>query len=142
MIAMNRTFSLQRLLLNVAIFAVLCGFITAFPSYAVRIAVAISVFLPAIAISVVFSCCSRHAKLVLAVSLIGIGCGWLLSPTVLANWTSPPTWWDIYLINLYPQLASTVIGAVFFGGPALAWSRLQSQPGKSLHPAAGTSGLM
>lgn len=121
---MDRTFSLKRLLLNVALFALLSGFITAFPVGALQIALPLSIFLPALIISAVFAYCSRQPKAVFATSLIGTGIGWSLSPTLFVSWAEPPTWWEYYLVDLQTQALPTIVGATLLGGIALVVSRL------------------
>lgn len=138
----SRSFSLQRLLLNIAVIAGFMGIVTAFPTQVVQIILDSSLFLPALAISIAAARCSRHLKMVFAASLLGMVLGSLLTPRILTNSAKPLTWWDSYLLDLQTMPLGIAFGAATFGGVALAASRLKSRPKEQLPPTAATSSVM
>jgi hypothetical protein len=117
---MPRTFSLQRLMLAITLFCILCGLAVIFPQVTFGSAMLTGPFIPAALVWLGLAAFSRRPWELLFICLSGALIGLiLLSLTV----TGPPTrgtMWECYCDQLRSTALPSGLGALLLGGAALA----------------------
>ncbi len=120
---MQRTFTLQRLFINLTVLCAVLGIIVAFPQVSVWCLLQAALFAPAAAICWFLPYLSRCPRTTFGLALVGTIAGAVLSPSILANLDGPPSWWDLYQLNFETFTTSTAVGALLFGVIALIFCR-------------------
>jgi hypothetical protein len=128
--------SRKRLVIDALLFVALACLIWAFPVYAVRLALKLSLVLPALMVSLACAYASRHPQAVFLVSICGLAIGWWLTPVLQIYWAEPATWWDWYLVDLKGRCPLMLVGAALFGVIGLIVSRVVASPNQSLDQTA------
>lgn len=116
---MNRTFTLKRLFINITVLCVVFALIRAWPGAMLRLALYGALFLPTVAICVLFIFLPPRRFESVACAAAGALFGFALGPQIHANWGRPPTWWDLFKLDFSTIGVSMAIGAFVLGG--LGW---------------------
>lgn len=130
---MQRTFTLQRLFINLTAFAALLGVVVAFPRISAWCFMHAALLFPALGICLCVAYFADFPRKTFGIALLGTFVGLILSPRILASWDEPPSWWDLYLLNFQTLILSTTLGASLFGVAArmILRRRGRSQPNGS-----------
>ncbi|MCA9125212.1 MAG: hypothetical protein H6822_00075 [Planctomycetaceae bacterium] len=112
-------FTLRRLLVNVTIFCTLLGIIAAFPNATLVLTLLLVQYAPALLI-IAFACYQSDCRYrTLAFVCAGTLLGWILSPRMCVLWSSPPTFWGLFLLRFQTLGIGTAVGT--FIAAAINW---------------------
>ena len=124
---MDRTFTLKRLFINLTVLATVLGVVVAFPRISAWCFAYAALSFPALAISWFLAYFSERPRTTFGLALLGAFVGLLFSPRVLASWDGPPSWWDLYQLNIETRAISMALGALLFGVAARVVCRKPSR---------------
>ena len=121
--------SRTRAMLDMTLFALVAGLIVIFPGQAVPLALKLSLFVPALLVSLACAHVSHHRLAVfLGAFGGGLGIGWILTPTLHISWSESPTFWDWYLIDVRSWCPAMLGGATVCGLIGVVISRRIATP--------------
>jgi hypothetical protein len=129
---MPRTFSLAHLLLVISLIAIICGVARTYPDYALLV----SLFVPTGIICLILVSFSHHRAVVLLASFVGAFVGFLFAPVAMSPPGDKTTIWPHVQALFLPIACYATLGALLFGGAALADDLLH--PPDSRPPTSGT----
>lgn len=124
-----KQFTLRRLLVNVTVLSVVLALVGAFPDAMLSLTLLLILYAPA-AVIVAAACFYSNLKWqTFYVVFGGALLGWILAPRMIVDWESPPTFWQIFKIDLQTIGVSAAIGAFIASVVDLKWIRSKKRFG-------------
>lgn len=115
---MPRTFSLQRLMIGITLFCVVCGLAWNFPQETLAYALLLALFIPTVIVCQVLVSFSRARMTTLVLSLVGAAIVVVFNQPVMLM-GSPRTVWQCIEPMIVPMATVPPLGALIFGGGSI-----------------------
>ena len=121
---MPRTFTLQRLMLAITLICIACSIAAAYPEPSIAYLLLLGLFTPTLIVcQVLVSLSSPNQRLTtLLIALFGAFLGFVFAAPVFGS-GSPRTVWQAIEPLVLPITITPTLGAIIFGGAALAADR-------------------
>jgi len=132
---MPRTFSLARLLVAITLFCLFCGLAVNYPEASLPFLQLFSLFIPFAIVCLTLVSFARNRKTVLAISTVGGLVLWLLvtPPVIHMGHPALQANWDFIVRDYLSVTIYAPLGALLFGGAALADDILNRRESRNQH---------